>query len=112
MYVNEVFLAGECARNPKTKFADNGTQSTSVPLELTEEKDGKQFTTYVPLEAWGKAAEALAKLQQGDPLFVRGKLRWKSWMKDGKKEGRLEVMSWNVQPVEASATGGWGGTVY
>ena len=104
MYVNEVFLAGECACDPETRFADNGVQSATVALKLTEEKDGKQFSTYVPVECWGKAAEVLAELQQGDPLFVRGKLRWKSWMKDGKKEGRLEVMSWSVQPVGAAAT--------
>lgn len=106
MYVNECFLAGECARDPETRFADNGTQSTAVALKLTEEKDGKQFTTYVPLEAWGKAAEVLAELQQGDPLFVRGKLRWKGSMKDGKKEGRLEVMTWSVQLVAAPAAAG------
>ncbi len=106
MYLDECFLAGECARDPETKFAENGTQSTSVALKLTEEKDGKQFATYVPLECWGKAAEVLAEMQQGDPVFIKGKLRWKSWVKDGEKQGRLEVMSWSVQPVEAPATAG------
>ncbi len=106
MYVNEVFLAGECARNPETKYAENGAQSTSVALKLTEAKDGKQFTTYVPVEAWGKAAEALAELQQGDSLFIKGTLRWKSWTLDGAKQGRLEVMGWSVQAVAAPATDG------
>ncbi len=97
MYVNECFLAGECARDPETQFAENGTQSTSVAVKLTESKDGKQFTTYVPVEAWGKSAEALAELQQGDPVLIKGKLRWKSWTQDGAKQGRLEVLGWSVQ---------------
>ena len=83
MHLNDVFLAGELARDPEVRFAENGTQSATVALKLIEEKDGKQFATYVPVECWGKAAEVLAEMQQGDPLFIKGKLRWKSWMKDG-----------------------------
>ncbi len=106
MYVNEVFLAGECARDPEPHFSENGTQSTTVALCLREERDGKEYKTYVPVECWGKSAEVLAEMQQGDPVFIKGKLRWKSWTKDGEKQGRLEVSSWSVQPVAASATAG------
>ncbi len=102
MYVNEVFLAGECARNPETKYAENGTQSIAVALCLREERDGREYKTYVPVECWGKAAEVLAEQQQGDAVFVKGTLRWKSWTQDGEKQGRLEVMGWSVQPVAAS----------
>ncbi len=101
MYLNECFLAGEIARDPEVSFSNNGTQITNIALCLREERDGKEYKTYVPVECWGKSAEVLAEMQQGDPVFIKGKLRWKSWTKDGEKQGRLEVSSWSVQPVVA-----------
>jgi len=39
--------------------------------------------TYVPRVAWGKAAEVLGELAEGDPIIVEGKLRWVKRGKSG-----------------------------
>jgi single-stranded DNA-binding protein len=54
----------------------------------------------VPLEAWGAAGKTLATLHEGDAVLVKGKLRWKSWEKNGQRQGTLVVSSWHVQAVQ------------
>src|SRR5687767_4312513 len=97
MYLNDTFLYGTLAKDPTTAFQDNGTQVTSVRLCVAEESNGQIYRTYVPVEAWGKAAQVLADLTEGDSCLVKGKLRWKSWEKEGQKHGTLIIHTWSVQ---------------
>jgi hypothetical protein len=39
----------------------------------------------------------LSPLPKGAPLAVTGKLRWKSWEKDGKKQGNLVVSCFSLE---------------
>jgi single-stranded DNA-binding protein len=83
MHLNETFLYGTIAKDPPTTFQDNGTQVTSVRLCVAEENGGQTYRTYIPVEAWGKVVQVLADLTKGEPCLVKGKLRWKSWEKEG-----------------------------
>ena len=96
--VNEVLLCGTIARDPEVSFSDNGTQVARTTLCLAEERDGHTYNTFVPLEAYHKSAESLGALQHGTLVLIKGKLRWKGLgLKDGRKDGRLEVFCWSVQ---------------
>jgi single-strand DNA-binding protein len=97
MYLNDTFLYGTLAKDPTTAFQDNGTQVTSVRLCVAEETGGQTYRTYIPVEAWGNAAQVLADLAAGDACLVKGKLRWKSWEEEGQKQGTLIVHTWSVQ---------------
>ena len=89
--LNDTFIAGTLAKDPTTSFQDNGTQVTSVRLCVTEESNGQTYRTWVSVEAWGKAAQVLAELGEGDACLIKGKLKWKSWEKAGQKHGTLLV---------------------
>jgi single-stranded DNA-binding protein len=97
--LNDVFLAGTLAKDPTTSFQDNGTQVTSVRLCVLEESNGQTSRTWIPVEAWGKSAQILADLSEGDACLIQGKLQWKSWEKDGKKQGMFIVSTWSVQAL-------------
>jgi single-strand DNA-binding protein len=103
--MNECWLTGVLAQDPETTFTGEGKQCTTARLAVPETNlaSGQTFTLWVGLEAWGKAAQTLADLHEGDPVLVRGKLKWKSWLKDGQKQGTLVVAVWQVQPARTPA---------
>lgn len=108
MYLNNIFLAGTLASAPKAQ-RDTQTPCVTTRLCVTEERDGQLYNLYVPLEAWGKAAQSLGELVEGTMVLVKGKLKWKSWEKNGQKQGSLVVRAWQVQaltPVAAMTDGG------
>jgi single-strand DNA-binding protein len=97
--LNEVFLAGTLAKDPTTSFQDNGTQVTQARLCVAEESNGQTYRVWVPIEGFGRAAQVLAELTEGDACLIKGKLKWKSWEKDGKKQGTFIVSTWSVQAL-------------
>jgi Single-strand binding protein family len=76
--LNERFLAGTLASDPETSFTNTGTQVTSTRLCIAEAREGQVYRTWIPVEGWNKSADALAALQEGDTVLVKGKLKWKS----------------------------------
>jgi single-stranded DNA-binding protein len=97
--MNEVYLAGVLSADPVAQPGDTGAACTTARVLVTEARDGQVYKTYVPIEAWGKAAPVLAQLAEGDAVLLRGKLRWKSWEKNGQKQGSVIVSAWSVQPL-------------
>ena len=95
--MNEVFLAGTLAKDPVTSFREPGSQVTTARLCIPETRDNQTFRLWVDIEAWGKTAEVLADLQEGAAVVLKGRLKWKSWEKEGKKQGMLIVAAWSVQ---------------
>jgi single-stranded DNA-binding protein len=58
-----------------------------------------------PTTAFQDNVTQVTSVTEGDACLVRGKLRWKSWEKEGQKQGTLIVHTWSVQmltPQEAS----------
>jgi len=103
--MNTVCLIGRLTRAPTTRFEGAGSQMTTATLEVPEPgKDGHTFRLYVPLIAWGKAADALGLLQAEDLVAVQGKLTWrKTTDKHGQEKSTLAVNVREVQALEPSA---------
>jgi hypothetical protein len=95
--MNCVNLVGTLASEPKA-VSDTQTPCCTGRVCLEElGKDGQTYRVYVPLEAWGQAALTLGGLPVGTPLAISGKLKWKSWVKDGQKQGTLVVSCFTVE---------------
>ena len=105
--LNEVYLAGIVANAPDMQLG-TGTPCATVRLCVIEEREGQQYKTLVPLEAWGKAADSIGEIEEGMAVLVRGRLRWK---KTGEQPGTLVVSVWQVQPLVALAGSTLGGRV-
>ena len=105
MDLNHVTLTGTLEREPIVRFADHGTPQVSFMLRLTEAGPaGQEFKLYIPVEAYGQAAEQAGELSAGAAVLVAGKLKWTSWTaKDGTKCTSLCVLARLVKRLAPAA---------
>ena len=91
---NHVTLTGVMERDPRTRFADHGTQQVSFTLRLEEPGPAEQaFKLYVPVEAYRQVVEAVGDLSAGDAVLVAETLKWTSYTaKDGSKKSSMAVL--------------------
>ncbi len=100
--LNQCTIAGVLADDPETRFTDSGHQLTTVSLRIDEERSGQTFKTFLPIESYGKASDALSECHKNDGVVITGKLSYRNWQDDsGQKRGTIKVLAWQVQPVAA-----------
>jgi single-stranded DNA-binding protein len=104
--LNHVTLTGVLERDPIVKYADHGTQQVSFTLKLVEPGPaGREFTLYVPIEAYSQVAEAAGDLSAGDAVMVAGKLKWTSWTdKTGQRRTNLAVLARMIRVLVPAGT--------
>lgn len=96
--VNVVALSGRLTRDPELTYTPSGTAVLRVGLAVNmarKSADGKweDEPNYVDCELFGRRAEALAKvLAKGQLVLVSGRLRWRSWERDGERRSRITVV--------------------
>lgn len=105
--LNTVLVVGRVTeQGVKIQWGENGTAETRWTLIIEEANPaGQTFKLFAPCCAYGKTAEAIGEaVNPGDGLYLDGKLKWRSWVgKKGEKQGRLEILVWSWQKVEAAA---------
>ena len=110
--MNVCSLVGTIARDPIVKFEGDGVQTCAFTLSITEPSaKGTPYTLYVPMTAWGRAAEACGELHQADLVAVQGRLTWIKRVGKCKTEHSsiavkvldIHVLSPTLAPVLASA---------
>jgi single-strand DNA-binding protein len=104
MNLNQYLAVGNLTADPEVRFTPKGTPVASASVAVNESytADGerKTITTFVDLQVWGPAAEALGKLaKKGQELLVSGALRMDKWedKETGKTRSRLFVKVDNWQ---------------
>lgn len=113
--MNQATLIGHLGRDPEIKTLQNGTTvanfSVATSESYTDKTTGQKVeqTEWHNIVVWGKQAENCAKyLSKGKQVAVQGKLRTKSWEKDGHKNYRTEIHADTVQFLGSSASSGNG----
>lgn len=102
MSVNKTFLLGSVGRDPEVKEI-NGTKYASFTLATNEsykDKNGDRqtITDWHNIVCWRNTADIVERfVKKGSQLFVEGKLRTRSWEKDGEKRYVTEVIADNIQ---------------
>jgi single-stranded DNA-binding protein len=105
--MNSVHLIGTLAGAPKPQ-GDTPTPCCAARLCVEDAgKDGQVYKLWVPVEAWGQAAITIGPLPEGALLAGTGRLKWKSWLKDGQKHGALVVSTWQVRGAVTRAGRQW-----
>lgn len=100
---NKVILMGNLTRDPELRYTPNGGAVTTLRLAVTSPyKQGdewKEDTCFIDCVVFGKRAESCNEyLSKGNPVFVEGRLRWRSWEgQDGQKRSKHEVFTTNIQ---------------
>ena len=102
--LNRVFLIGNLTRDPELRYTPGGVPVASFGLAVNttfSSKSGgepKTETCFVRVVVWSKQAEACNQyLKKGRPVFIEGRLIYRSWEQEGKTRSTLEVRADRVQ---------------
>lgn len=101
--VNKVILLGRLGKDPESRMVAD-KQVTNFNLATSERYmdkrtgEKKEITEWTLCVAWGSPAEIIQKyVKKGDLLYVEGKLKTRSWEKDGITRYVTEVVVNTVQ---------------
>lgn len=100
MSINTVTISGNLTRDAELRApqADLRVLAFSVAVnDYRRGRDGEEweeYPNYVDCSLFGSRAPALCSfLRKGTKVCVKGRLRWRSWEKDGARRSKLEVVA-------------------
>ena len=103
--VNKVILIGNVGADPEVRYLDRGVAIATFNLATTERGYVMQNGTQIPdvtewhsIVLWRNLAEwAQQNLKKSMKVYVEGKLKTRSWEKDGQIRRKTEVVAENIQ---------------
>lgn len=100
MGINKVILIGNVGKDPEVRHLDSGVAVASFPLATSEtyrNKNNEKVTNteWHNIVIWRGLAEVAEKyVKKGNPLYIEGKIRTRSWDdKDGNKRYTTEIVA-------------------
>ncbi|MBW8334019.1 MAG: single-stranded DNA-binding protein [Prolixibacteraceae bacterium] len=115
MSVNKVILVGYVGRDPETRHLDKGVAVSNFSLATTEissSPTGEKVsnTEWHKIIAWRNMSEVAEKyIKKGSQIYVEGKIRTRSYEKDGIKHFVTEIFANSIELLgkrEGQAEGG------
>ena len=112
--MNHVFLLGRLGKDVELKYTPSGTEVATFSLATSEkwtDKEGKkqEQTEWHRIVAWRGLAKVCAEyLHKGDQVLIEGKIRTRSWEKDGQKMYATEIQAMNMEFCQKAGSGGSG----
>lgn len=101
--VNKVILVGRMGKDPEFRTLENGasvanfTMATSETYKDRVTGEKKEITDWHNIVLWRGLAEIANKyLGKGDMVYIEGKMRTRSWEKDGITRYTTEVIGDNL----------------
>ena len=82
---NKVILMGNLTRDPELRVTPGGLTIckfglASTRVYYTQDRERKEETLFVDIDAFGRSAENIAKyMKKGRPILVEGRLRYNTW---------------------------------
>src|SRR5882672_7424846 len=111
--VNKVILVGRLGKDPEVRTLENGTPVANFTMATSESyKDKttgerKEVTEWHNIVLWRGLADVAAKyLHKGDMIYVEGKLRTRSWEKEGVTRYTTEIVGDNMTMLGSKPGGG------
>jgi single-strand DNA-binding protein len=110
--VNKVILVGRLGKDPEVRTLDNGatvanfTMATSESYKDRTTGEKKEITDWHNLVLWRGLAEIAQKyLHKGDMVYIEGKMRTRSYEKDGITRYTTEVIADQLTMLSTSGKG-------
>ncbi|QSE97970.1 single-stranded DNA-binding protein [Fulvivirga lutea] len=101
--VNKVIIVGRLGKDPEVRHLENGASVANFPVATSETyKDRntgerKEQTEWHNVVLWRGLADVAEKyLNKGDMVYIEGKLRTRSWEKDGITRYTTEIVGDNM----------------
>lgn len=114
-----MILIGRLGKDPEVRHFENGgmvanfTMATSETYKDKTTGEKKEITDWHNIVARNQAADIIQKyVHKGDMLYVEGKLRTRSWEKDGITRYTTEVIVDNFTMLSPKPNGGSQGGGY
>lgn len=110
--LNRVFLIGNLTKDPELRYTPGGAAVANLRLAVNstwkdQQGQRKEETCFITVVVWGKQAEACQQyLKKGRPIFVEGRLLYRSWEQEGKTRSTIEVRADRVQFLGARPESG------
>ncbi|MCF8302933.1 MAG: single-stranded DNA-binding protein [Bacteroidales bacterium] len=107
--VNKAILIGNLGKDPVVKHLDSGASVANFPIATTESyknRDGQRVdqTEWHNIVAWRGLAEVAEKyLKKGDKVFIEGRIRTRSYEKEGQKHYMTEIQADNMTMLGGGA---------
>jgi single-strand DNA-binding protein len=97
---NLAILIGRVGQQPETRYTEKGTPVSSFSLATNETYKNKttgekvENTEWHNITAWRGVAEVIEKyVKKGDLVYIEGKLKTRSWEKDGITRYTTEIVA-------------------
>ena len=110
-----MILVGRLGKDPEVRNLDNGavvanfTVATSESYKDRTTGEKKEITEWHNVVLWRGLAEIAQKyLHKGDMVYIEGKLRTRSWEKEGVTRYTTEVVADNMTMLSTKGGGGSG----
>jgi len=103
--LNHVMLVGTLTQDPEMRYTPGGLAVLELNLggnDLITDEAGntREVPWYHRVKLLGKSAEFWGDgLKAGTPLFVEGKLEYRSWEQEGQKRSTLEIRADRLEVV-------------
>jgi single-strand DNA-binding protein len=117
--VNKVILIGRLGKDPEVRNLENGAVVANFSIATSESyKDRttgekKEVTEWHNIVLWRGLAEIAQKfLHKGDMVYIEGKIRTRSWEKEGVTRYITEIVADNMNMLSPKTSGGGGGSDY
>jgi single-strand DNA-binding protein len=100
--VNKVILLGRLGKDPESRQAANQnvcnfSMATSEKYKDKASGETKETTEWHNVVAWGSLADIITRyVHKGDNIYIEGKLKTRSWEKDGVTRYTTEVLASNI----------------
>ena len=103
MSKNVALIEGNCGKDPELRRTQNGSAvcnfSVATSENYTKGGEEKEATDWHNVTVWGSLAEYSAEhIKKGTPVTVVGKIKTRSYEKDGVKKYVTEIVADLVMP--------------
>lgn len=108
-----MILVGRLGKDPEVRHLENGasvanfTMATSETYKDRNTGERKEITEWHNIVLWRGLADVASKyLHKGDMVYIEGKLRTRSWEKEGVTRYTTEVIGDNMTMLGTKPSGG------
>ena len=108
---NQIVVVGNLGKDPESRAMPSGDSVSNFSVATTESwkaKDGskQEHVEWHRISAFGKLAEICNEyLKKGSLVLIVGKVRTRSWEKDGEKKYSTEIIADRMQMLGGKPSG-------
>jgi single-strand DNA-binding protein len=96
--INKVILIGNATRDAELRSTTSGKSVSNIRLATNRKAGGEERSRFHTVVCWDRLAETTgAYVKKGDPLYVEGRLEYRSFQdEEGKERGVCEIIASDI----------------